>query len=1742
MSSVGKVTQVPSGKVYQQIFEAEVQLVRSLAATRKRAVESSMTPKNGRKPLMKKMDIPEGEMMCPRQRKWAHSLPNDWVTENPVLYREKEIIKKKKAEECESIIEAREVRGLMDTIVPERISTTILDRDSKRQGYESALGSFKEEIAQIGMEMEPLILEPGALLLKKLAASDEEIDQLFKKVESDINLEDYTIQTLMELWDQVAEKFQFQKQGIKELDETLTSTEFSRADKLRSVLKKYVEIIEKTSYLMQADVYTLINKEAMVINQALLGNRRAIAQLFVNLMEATLQQELEGHRRWQGLVDTWKVLKKQALVQSFSSSSPWCQRVWTPSEFMASERIRAPPDVKKEIESMLKNQKALQQKRLEHLCTICESPAHHLFLQYLYRYYSGATFLEDATNSAQLTEWHSSLNSLNKHLDAYHMGCVMQIRLQYEKTWQECLARVQECKTKQLLDWKAFTEEEAESLVSPYFFQMVGVLQSKVEEELELLDVRSWGPTRLGSREGASPGVPGCEKIRSLGAFNFPVTSESIPLCTASPFGAPGSSSTPQLPSDTRAAQDSAGKSFEDLAKQTECQSSDLLNYFQEAVRLWEAHQSTLSEQELELEKRMEQQRQKHILEEQAQEAHLDKLLDQLRQQSLEETLKLHLEKAKDFLKNMKHRYECFHKTLTKEVMEYPVLTLRELNSYSSTLSQHFYVREIFEQTLDGEVIFKFREPEAQEKLFQESMRKWRSKQRAKVEMSRSEDSESAGTSSSRLAEEMEGEDQDIESSLNEEMAVSQQEQSALSDEIDESSEESIQGLEEIQVKRDKLKPSQNQENVMVQEEETEEEEEKKKEKEKRRKKKKKEEEEEEEKEEEHEVEEKQEEEEEEEKEEHESLSMDEAEAQEEHLGEISCEDMESFTTSSGHTYFVFLPLEQEEESFKRPNSNLSTILINDTSSANLLDQVIIPSRLVLGIKKQLRAGFFEHLEKWFDQRVLKTQVTVATKIDELDSELELHLHLHKPRAECIEKDIHNVRAAELLLHQEQLDSHCAGVIETLRKERLMFYRFQEEQNIKSKNFRRKIYDMEHIFLNATKSQRLVTLSSTLHQELLSYIDVVQVSLRSFRQYLEENLGKLHYANIEFIKRCRLFSDGGNFSAEEIDSLCHRLEKEASQIEFVESLIMINMEKMENEYLDQANDVINKFESKFHNLSVDLIFIEKIQRLLTNLQVNIKSEVAKSNLQTDGLNSSLEQLQRKIEMCRNSKGDKKVVATDDLLGLVRTWKEKLGQRIQYLNCRLDIVYTTQVVFTTQDDIVIDMEVESDILVSSEVLEEEAKVDLVTPESFAQPSRMGKSMIEDPAVEVVKKILQLPNSKCSTQQCDKDRFQTGLKRHRNRGEHVMRKALSNASATSTTSITRYSKPNRMDRKYQVLGEKPPPPAEDFKGIILTLLWESNEHLLNVVEEFYRKEKHSVTRPDCMYENFDQCAENTCKRILEYHVQTDEYHNSCLIELRAQMRRFEELLPQVCWLVMENFKEHHWKRFCASAKEIRGQFWDYQEKLEIRKDENAQKLHQNLGHPAHIQEMESLCQVEEKRQNDLDTVIMATREKLEEFTRKYGRFFIASLATFTEKFLLQLDEVVTIDDVRVARMEPTKQKTSILIRRKLARLSLKEESEKPLIERGSRKWPGIKPTEVTIQNKILLRKTSSIITTKTTLGHLAAVEARDAVYLKYLALFEEELKKIQDDNTLQVKEAQRWKDSWKRSVDTIQGLYL
>lgn len=153
-SPVGKVTQVHSGSVYQQIFQAQVQLVQSLAATRKRAAERSGTLKHSarKKSSLKKVDGPE-EQVPPGQHKWKASLPRVSTTKNPILYRETDKSKKERAEENENAVAAREVRGLLDNIVPEKARAEPLQvtEDPKRRKYESCLASFQEEIAQIGM-------------------------------------------------------------------------------------------------------------------------------------------------------------------------------------------------------------------------------------------------------------------------------------------------------------------------------------------------------------------------------------------------------------------------------------------------------------------------------------------------------------------------------------------------------------------------------------------------------------------------------------------------------------------------------------------------------------------------------------------------------------------------------------------------------------------------------------------------------------------------------------------------------------------------------------------------------------------------------------------------------------------------------------------------------------------------------------------------------------------------------------------------------------------------------------------------------------------------------------------------------------------------------------------------------------------------------------------------------------------------------------------------------------------------------------------------------------------------------------------------------------------------------------------------------------------------------------------------------------------------------------------------------
>ncbi|KGL99052.1 hypothetical protein N301_12440, partial [Charadrius vociferus] len=227
---------------------------------------------------------------------------------------------------------------------------------------------------------------------------------------------------------------------------------------------------------------------------------------------------------------------------------------------------------------------------------------------------------------------------------------------------------------------------------------------------------------------------------------------------------------------------------------------------------------------------------------------------------------------------------------------------------------------------------------------------------------------------------------------------------------------------------------------------------------------------------------------------------------------------VETFSTSSGNTYTV---LGVEEAGKTDIPESYFTKYEKKESLPMYLKYLLIEETVFVELKKWIRLCFFEHLEKWFAESLSNSRVTVAAKKEELNSELQLRLLLHQRRQEDIEINIYNFRAVELLLHKERLECHCAGVVESLKKERDEFLKFCDRQNNISKKLHSRICDMESVFLSAPMTQKLVSFSKNLHSELHNHLEMIHVSLRSYRNHLEEALGNLRDSNVNFLKACR---------------------------------------------------------------------------------------------------------------------------------------------------------------------------------------------------------------------------------------------------------------------------------------------------------------------------------------------------------------------------------------------------------------------------------------------------------------------------------------------------------------------------------------------------------------------------------------------------------------------------------------------
>ncbi|XP_075041448.1 coiled-coil domain-containing protein 180 isoform X2 [Mixophyes fleayi] len=1576
MALVGEVHVVPSGKVYRQIFDAEVQLVRSLGQARARVAQRELGLDSGKIPLIRDADTHSAGFLSHRQRHWVDSMPYDGSTENPLAYREKTASALRKIQESEDVIAAREVRGLCDVIVPEKKDSGILQRitSNRQERHHHAVSSLQKELSDISKEMEILVLEVGRVLQEKISKSDAKIDLLFQQCEDKSDNKTFTLILLNQLWDQVVEESSCRKQWIKDTEKTLFQLEEKRANQVADVLKKFTTLLKDICFIMPSDVYRFIHKEAMMINQAILANHRSIAKLSLNLMEAELKREGSQRLRWQDLIKAWKCYQKEIIVQEFR-------------ECAKNEMDQMPAAVSSESDLLMDRYRPINDERLQLLCSISD-------------------FVPPTCTVTAVTGWHKSLLALNKQIDAVCGQFLHKLHSFQQDVIQRCIMGAEKSKA-QLSNMDICPKEEAEIILTKELSPIIEHFQIKYENE-----------------------------------------------------------------------QQRFSENLKTVSNQTTRQINMLFKFAKKAVHLWDVLETGLSQQEKILKEKLESCHRKHDAENQTKEGNLDIVLDTLRQESTMEQLRVLMGKAKACLQDIKAGYQKFHNNQVVINESYPAMVLNELSTYSSSVSKFFNCKEVYGQDLPLEI------EESDGKDVETVSQAPANTSVGPVPVLRPADSSQDIDSKDELDLGAESADRNILQSPEVETTWNNNGGNAANDPFQQSPD-----LNHVDHEDNRTFESQR-----------------------------------------HDV-----------PESHARVQF----KMKSLVEEIPASPvlLERFTTSKGNTYTVLLDSKQLKskpsmESQSATDTVFITEAVVDDESPLNLDVMVLPEELTADLKKKVCLGFYEHLESWFDDTVSNSRAIVLAKEEKLKSELDLSYHLHEPRSRRIETDIHNVRAAELLLHSDRVDRHCEGIKQALNDLKEESASLINEMKTETDNFRSKIRAMESTFLNTNKSEKLVALNDSLPSILDSHVSGVQTAMRSYRQHVEEMLGKLCDTNSDFIKSFRLFSEGGNFSPAEIEVLRKRLHMASTTITLFEGSIMVDLEGLESRCLEQATEVVKKFEDRFLSLTLDKIFLENIQKLLTNLQVKMKALVVTSNSQSQQINCYLEQLQVKTDACACPNMDKEAVTSEDLYAFVKTVMEEVDKRSQYLSCLLEPGPTLS-----------EAPLQGPIATASRAdvtSQQENKVSFGSPDNLLSPSRIGKLVLDDAAVSVIKNIMK-------TQQANGASHQ----------EHEVGKA---EQTTVTVSVSNQSlpivprpptqpssgnkhmrklvKPTRLDKKYQIFGEKKEE-SDNFKGILTSILWESNDNLLYLAEEFYKKkERRPIGRPDLLQETFEDCADMLVLKLQSYEEQALEYYNNCLLEFREQLEQVEVLIREVPPLLIETQRREHLEAMQTNIQQARELFTKDLDKWEKTKEELRNLLRPSLGHPDNAQVLENICQQEERRQREETEGIDRNARHLQDCVSESIRRFTASLASLTENMLLKLDEVLTMDDVLPAKTEIPKQKLSSLIRRRHAGRPLEDSEHQSLIERGSRVWPGISlkdSAEAKGEDTTGCLATASITTAKTTLSHVSTLEARDGAYTKFLQDTEMTLTRIREERTQQHLAAERWEEWWSQSVLKIKELY-
>ncbi|XP_062515784.1 coiled-coil domain-containing protein 180-like isoform X2 [Corticium candelabrum] len=909
-------------------------------------------------------------------------------------------------------------------------------------------------------------------------------------------------------------------------------------------------------------------------------------------------------------------------------------------------------------------------------------------------------------------------------------------------------------------------------------------------------------------------------------------------------------------------------------------------------------------------------------------------------------------------------------------------------------------------------------------------------------------------------------------------------------------------------------------------------------------------------------------------------------------VGSLDASVMEILSTAGGVTFYV---LSDPGEHGLGVNNTASSVFVtqsdeSDQSNETWIKNIVIQEGIFMEVRKSMRMEFLEHLEEWKLKAIDLSKNVVKTKKEEISSELDLRLHLHEPRAGRVEMDIHNVRAGELVVHRDRVQRHGRGIVNTLTEQKAKFAVLLESWKTMSTQFCDAMQEKMEAVQAAEKMNKLLSIQKQARESQTNYLSDLRSAMKSHQLHLEESLHELQQSNSKFSESLKTFADGGNFCLEEVSEYGKTLSKLSGRIESVESALQHDLSSWEKRLVDTANTAMKQWEEKFRHHLLDLTFVEKVSRLLTNVQVKIKGEVAASNSQTQMLIDAVVELEKRCDAVESPNLDKEQLTAEQLLDSLPEIFKLYKERVAYLDCcAIKHALMTQSRLETATYVEGVPHVATFTRSKATHIRESASGQATHRKGSAagRGSALGQKS-GSRAGSISKQGSTLPVSNhTELQQLSSDHgpisainLTRSILKHTQAKEHK-RFSIDDVASQSMTSMPcplpamdasakimsvslagnldkhllnkpttsalgrRKAGSKKAEKKYASFGDDDDD-SENFLSKIRKILINGRDSLFLSCDLFYKQKGSRVlTRPALIHDSLEQCTEALNARLQSYRAQAESYRNSCIQELTDQLSRLSSALLRVPTVLFRDLLREELEKLDYTLTDANRQHDQHVDRLNKKKTVHESELRVVLGHPRNSEKLTRLSTDEVSRIDEVERAINEHSGVLQTSLVTLAQDFLSRICDLSERSLHIFDNMTTTQDVITVVTEPKKKTMKELLKEGI---NQRETVFLPAASTASRAtlsgttWPGLPVGELTVETAGGTKKLlPSVKTTKATDVHQIVITSRDQAYQEYLVNFRAQLLRIEDNRQKQLDTSKRWREKWLQSVVRIRQLY-